>query len=263
MSNETDNQFELVANRIGKVFRSPDGASLPVLENVSVRVASGETVCFLGSSGCGKTTLLNILAGLDGDYTGEVTNSLINNNPLRIGYMPQSAALLPWRTVAANVRLGLEFMQVPHEAADTRVQEALREVGLEQFSSAYPMQLSGGMCQRAALARTLAVQPQLLVLDEPLAHLDFVSRRALAIKVQQHVRNNSCAAIVATHSIEEAAVMATRVIVLRGRPARVETILQVGDDHYAGERGIQVCKSVGELFDRITDAFGTTPETTK
>jgi len=177
--------------------------------------------------------------------------------------MPQSAALLPWRTVAANVRLGLEFMQVPKGAADARVQEALHEVGLEQFSSTYPMQLSGGMCQRAALARTLAVQPQLLVLDEPLAHLDFVSRRGLAIKVQQHVRNNGCAAIVATHSIEEAAVMATRVIVLRGRPARVETVLQVGDHHDAGETGIQVCKTVGELFDRITNAFGTAPEPSK
>ncbi len=210
----------LHAENVGREFRAADGSILSVLAGVSLSVDLDEIVCILGSSGCGKTTLLNILAGLDYG-SGHVHRTDMDRPGPQVAYMPQSDALLPWRTIVGNVRLGLEFAGVGGSEADRRAREALRSVGLVERARSYPGEVSGGMRQRVALARTLAVRAPLLLLDEPMAHLDYRSRRSIARLLREHVSDEHCAAVIVTHAIDEAVLMADRVMVLAGRPARI------------------------------------------
>jgi len=199
------------------------GALLPVLDRVSFTVEPGEFVALLGPSGCGKSTLLRLIAGLDAPLTGTIESQgekITAPHPSRVVVF-QDPTLYPWRTVWKNVALGLEA-QGRLKAERSRVDEALRLVGLSGFAKAFPHQLSGGMAQRVALARALVNDPDLLILDEPLGKLDSLTRISMQGEIVRLWQQAGFTTLLVTHDIEEALLMATRVIVFSDRPARIK-----------------------------------------
>jgi len=212
---------------LSKVYRSrayPRG--LVALDNVSLTVADREFVCLLGPSGCGKTTVLNVLSGLDQQYLGEVrvAGSLLARNstqPFRIGYVFQEPRLLLWLTVQRNIEFAFESVGIPKSEWRTRVNNWLTRVELVDFAQAHPHELSGGMQQRTAIARAFAVDPELLLMDEPFSGLDELtarSMRELLLGLWQETRKT---VLFVTHNCFEACFVADRIIVLSPRPGRI------------------------------------------
>lgn len=205
-----------------------EGDILPVLESVSFSAEAKQVSCVMGPSGCGKSTLLRCVAGLLQNYTGRITLAGVGPKEyLRsraVGFMFQEPTLIKWRTVYQNIALAYELGSFPRsgEAEIKReVGELLHITGLESFCRFLPSQLSGGMKQRVALARALVGQPRLLLLDEPFGSLDVVTRTRLAIDISRIVYETESAAILITHSVEEAVMLGSQVIVLSDRPATV------------------------------------------
>jgi NitT/TauT family transport system ATP-binding protein len=199
-----------------------EGRPLPVLERISLRVEPGEFVALLGPSGCGKSTLLRLVAGLDSPATGTLSmggRPIDGPDASRI-IVFQDPTLYPWRTVWSNVALGLEARGLLRSHRE-RVDDVLRLVGLAGFPAAYPRQLSGGMAQRAALARALVNDPQLLILDEPLGQLDSLTRIAMQEELVSLWQRAGFTALLVTHDVEEAIFLANRIVVLNDRPARI------------------------------------------
>lgn len=204
------------------------GAPLPVLEHIDFTVDRGDFVALLGPSGCGKSTLLRMVAGLEIPSAGVIEahgRKVAGPDPSRL-IVFQDPTLFPWRNVWDNVALGLEA-QKRLDKERGRVDATLGRVGLGGFAAAYPHQLSGGMAQRVALARALVNDPELLVLDEPLGRLDSLTRIAMQGEILRLWREAGFTCLLVTHDIEEALLMATRVIVLSQRPARITAIVDV------------------------------------
>jgi NitT/TauT family transport system ATP-binding protein len=199
-------------------------APLQVLDGVSLTVAPGEFVALLGPSGCGKSTLLRLVAGLErpsaGRITGDDGREILTPDPSRVVVF-QDPTLYPWRTVRQNVALGPQARGQSGAAVEQRMADVLRLVGLTGFADAYPHQLSGGMAQRAALARALVNEPRLLLMDEPLGKLDSLTRLTMQGELVRLWQDRGFTALLVTHDVEEALLMATRVVVLSDRPARV------------------------------------------
>ncbi|MEP9367164.1 ABC transporter ATP-binding protein [Xanthobacter sp. VNH20] len=222
---EVSHQFEL------------EKAPLPVLWQVSFSAAPGEFVALLGPSGCGKSTLLRLLAGLDEPTSGRLIVDgapIAGPDPARI-LVFQDPTLYPWRTVAGNVALGLEARGLLRSQRD-RIGAALDLVGLSGFGAAYPRQLSGGMAQRAALARALVNDPRLLLLDEPLGKLDSLTRITMQAELVRLWQEAGFTALLVTHDVEEALFLAQRVVIFSDRPARIKAEVQV-DLSYPRHRG--------------------------
>ena len=199
------------------------------LEQVSFDLRSGQLLTILGPSGCGKTTLLNIIAGLLKNQVGEI---LLNNKPISDqghdrAMVFQSPALLPWRTVLRNVSYGLEIQGVAEKEAKSRAVQYIELVGLTGFEESYPHELSGGMQQRVNLARALATEPQLLLLDEPLAALDPLLRENMQREVQQIWMKTGTTALFVTHLISEAIYLGDQVMALSERPGCVRELIDV------------------------------------
>lgn len=208
---------------IGKHF---DG--LEALRGISLDVAKGEIVALLGTSGCGKSTLLNIVSGLLPADRGELR---IDGQPAssfrdwrRIAYMFQEDRLLPWRSIRANVAFGLEAERSRRAERIIKAEEALRLVELDGFARAWPHQLSGGMRSRVALARSLVVEPQILLMDEPFSKLDPQTRAQMHQELLRLQRLKNITVVFVTHDVEEAVVLADRVVVLEPRPGRIRAI---------------------------------------
>lgn len=213
------------------------GRQLPVLEDIDLDVQPGEFVALLGPSGCGKSTLLRLVAGLDAPVQGELaTNGVAIAGPAPDRILVfQDPTLYPWRTVRDNVSLGLQARGLL-KSHRGRVDDALRRVGLDAFGDAYPHQLSGGMAQRAALARALVNDPDVLILDEPLGKLDSLTRIAMQSELVELWQRSGFTALLVTHDVEEALFLATRVVVLSDRPARIKAEI-VNDLPYPRHRG--------------------------
>ena len=214
-----------------------DGAALPVLDDIDLDVQPGEFVALLGPSGCGKSTLLRLVAGLEPPAAGELLadgERIDGPSPSRIVVF-QDPTLYPWRTVWHNVALGLQARGLL-KTQRARVDDALQRVGLTTFSQAYPHQLSGGMAQRAALARALVNDPRILILDEPLGKLDSLTRIAMQSELVELWQRTGVTALLVTHDVEEALFMASRIIVLSERPARIKDEI-VNDLPYPRHRG--------------------------
>lgn len=189
------------------------------LQQVNLTVSAGEFVTLVGPSGCGKSTLLHAVAGLLPNYTGEI---LIDDQPIHgpgreRAMVFQAPALLPWRTVTGNVTYGLELHGLPQRQARQRAQPWIELVGLGGFAESYPRELSGGMQQRVNLARALAVQPELLLFDEPLSALDAQTREVMQVELQRIWLETRCSALYVTHQIDEAIFLADKVVVLSAR----------------------------------------------
>jgi NitT/TauT family transport system ATP-binding protein len=205
------------------------GTALPVIDNISLSIAPGEFVAILGPSGCGKSTLLRLLAGLEPPSRGELRENgerIGGPDPSRI-LVFQDPTLFPWRTVWRNVAIGLEARGLLPAQRD-RIARALALVRLETFADAYPHQLSGGMAQRAALARALVNDPHLLLLDEPFGKLDSLTRLAMQQELLALWQKVGFTALLVTHDVEEALLLADRVVVFSDRPARVVAEFPVG-----------------------------------
>jgi NitT/TauT family transport system ATP-binding protein len=210
-----------------KVYDTPE-RRVHALENVNLDVEDGEFLCLVGLSGCGKTTLLNILAGFVEITSGQV---LMDGKPLTDDYdkgvVFQEYALFPWRTASKNVEYGLEVRRVPVDKRQQIARELLRLVRLEEFADFYPHNLSGGMRQRVAVARALAFDPQVLLMDEPFGALDAQTReelQELTVDVWQKTRKT---VVYVTHNLSEAVYLGTRVVVFLPRPGRIREILTV------------------------------------
>ncbi|RXN88204.1 ABC transporter [Achromobacter aloeverae] len=214
-----------------------DGAALPVLDDIDLDIEPGEFVALLGPSGCGKSTLLRLVAGLETPSQGVIEAdgaAVTRPDPSRI-LVFQDPTLYPWRTVRENVALGLQARGLLARQG-ARIDDALQRVGLARFGSAYPHQLSGGMAQRAALARALVNDPRILILDEPLGKLDSLTRLAMQSELVELWERSGVTALLVTHDVEEALFLATRIVVLSDRPARIKDEL-VNDLPYPRHRG--------------------------
>jgi len=196
----------------------------PVLDHISVRVAEGELVALIGPSGCGKSTVLNILAGLIKPTEGDVHFA---DPGMRVSYVFQRPRLLPWRNVQRNVAFSLE--QTNTSAAERRqaVAAAIRRVNLEGHEKKYPHQLSGGMQQRVAVARGLAIEPGILLLDEPFGALDALTRSYMQEELLGIVRGSGTTALLVTHDIDEALLLGDRILVMSSRPGKIKHELRV------------------------------------
>jgi NitT/TauT family transport system ATP-binding protein len=213
------------------------GKPLPVLDRITLRAAPGELVALLGPSGCGKSTLLRLVAGLEPPSSGALfvdDEPIVGPHPSRV-LMFQDPTLYPWRTVRDNAAIGLEARGL-RRGHMPLVDQALRLVGLTSFADAYPHQLSGGMAQRASLARALVNDPTLLLLDEPLGKLDSMTRITMQSELLSLWQRSGFTALLVTHDVEEALFMANRVIVLSDRPARIKADVSV-DLAYPRHRG--------------------------
>jgi NitT/TauT family transport system ATP-binding protein len=213
------------------------GQPLPVLDAIDLAVGPGEFVALLGPSGCGKSTLLRLIAGLERPCSGLIVmdgQEIDAPDPSRI-LVFQDPTLYPWRTVRQNVALGLEARGLLRTHRG-RVDDVLRQVGLDGFDRAFPHQLSGGMAQRAALARALVNEPSVLLMDEPLANLDSLTRIAMQTELMSLWQRERFTVFLVTHDVEEALYLAERVLVLSERPARVLIEIAV-DMPYPRHRG--------------------------
>lgn len=210
----------VTARGICRSFTDRSGATTPVLEGLTFSLCSGTITSLLGASGCGKTTLLKIVAGLDRPDRGEVVSNVELPGP-KLGYIQQGERLLPWRSLLGNVALALELLGVAKRKAEEAAHQAIADVGLSDYFRCYPDQISGGMAQRVLLARAFITKPSLLLLDEPLGQLDLIARKDLAAIIRRYVTTHKAAALLVTHSVEEAVFISDTVITLTRRPARV------------------------------------------
>ena len=202
------------------------------LKNISFSVKQGEFVSIVGPSGCGKTTILSLIAGLLKPTKGEIliNDSLVNGVSEKVGYMLQKDHLFQWRTVEENAMLGLEIKKIKTAKNVENVKNLLEKYGLGEFKKHYPRQLSGGMRQRVSLIRTLAFNPEILLLDEPFSALDFQTRLNVCDDVYSIIKNEKKTAILVTHDISEAVSLADKVIVLSKRPASINCTFDIDID---------------------------------
>ena len=221
-----------VGKTFGRSSKAAGSSEVVALEGIDLTVAPSEFVSLIGPSGCGKSTLLRLIADLDQPTTGAITVFGKTARQARIdqsyGIAFQQAGLLPWRTVAENVELPLQLHRVAKAIRNERVAELLELVGLADFADRYPDQLSGGMQQRVAIARSLAESPGLLLMDEPFGALDEMTRERMQNELVRIRKETGAAVVFVTHSIPEAVFLSDRVVVMSPRPGRILDIVSVG-----------------------------------
>ena len=214
-----------------KHFPKPDGSIYPALGPVSFDVPAGDFLAIVGPSGCGKSTLLSMVAGLSRPTAGEV---LVDGAPVRgisrsAGFLFQDDALLPWRTVEDNIALGLKLRKLGKAETRERVGEWIHRVGLDGFARSYPAQLSGGMRKRVAIAQALIYEPEIILMDEPFAHLDAQARHIMQMDLMELTAGGGRTILFVTHDLDEAIALADTIIVLSAGPnSRIRAVEEVG-----------------------------------
>ncbi|MBK4734923.1 ABC transporter ATP-binding protein [Noviherbaspirillum pedocola] len=245
----------LLANGVEKTY--PNGTH--ALDRVRLAIGRGEFVSLLGPSGCGKSTLLKMFAGLEQPSAGQVrwwgSNMASVNTPGRtLAMVFQEATLMPWARVADNARLPLDLAGVPRVQADARVRDALDLVGLSKFGQVYPRELSGGMQMRASIARALATEPNLLLMDEPFGALDEFTRNKLDADLRTLWSQRDLTVVFVTHSIYEAVYLSSRVVVMAARPGRVIADVPIDgpavrdEDFRVSPQFVGYCKQLSDLL---------------
>ncbi|NHN64482.1 ABC transporter ATP-binding protein [Haloarcula sp. JP-Z28] len=247
MTDETM-QPRVLVDGIGRRYDTPQG-SVQALQDVTFDVSAGEFVCIVGPSGSGKTTLFRIIAGLEPATAGTV---YLGGDPVEgpgpeLGLVFQEYHLFPWRTVSGNVGFGLEKQGVNSERRQQRVDELLELVGLDGFADSYPRDLSGGMKQRVALARALAVNPDLLLMDEPFGAVDAQTKRMLQDELLDIWSETGKTILFVTHDVEEAVKLADQVIVMASEPGRIREIVEVDMDRPRSRSDAEF----GDYYERI------------
>ncbi|MGG2200325.1 ABC transporter ATP-binding protein [Paenibacillus validus] len=242
---------------VSQVYVNRKG-TFAALQHIDLRIEPGEFVSIIGPSGCGKTTLLSLISGLLTPTSGSVSimGELIKRPTPRVGYMLQHDYLFPWRTIKENVCLGLELLGRKDEASQAYVTELLAEMGLAEFADAFPHQLSGGMRQRVALVRTLATEPDILLLDEPFSALDYQTKLQLEDLIVTTLKARGKTAVLVTHDISEAIAMSDRIIVLQPNPGRVLAVVTVPEPiRQAQPLHAREKEGFHELFRRMWSMF--------
>jgi NitT/TauT family transport system ATP-binding protein len=232
-------------------FYGTGNRAVQALDSLSLTVADGEFVCLIGASGCGKSTLLSLVAGLDSPTSGQVSTG-----GRRVAMMFQEPGLLPWLTVTGNIELALRARKVPKPDRRARAQQLLQTVRLEGFGGKRPHELSGGMRQRAALARSLAQDADVLLMDEPFGALDAMTRDLLHDELERICAERTLTVLFVTHNVREAARLGDRVILLSSRPGRVIAEYDLPRD---GQRRIdspEVSQVAARLTDRLREEVG-------
>jgi NitT/TauT family transport system ATP-binding protein len=228
------------------------------LDPLDLKVHGGELLTLLGPSGCGKSTILRLIAGLERPSSGEVAGAVWR--PGEIGFVFQEATLMPWADVAANVSLPLRLQKVPARAARQRCDEALARLGLASFARAFPRELSGGMRMRVSIARALVSQPKLLLMDEPFAAIDEIGRFCLNDDLLRLKAELAMTVVFVTHSVYEAAYLATRIVVMAARPGRIVTEVAIDQgfhrapDARASAAYLEVCHRVSMALAQAAEA---------
>lgn len=219
----------LAVEGISYAVRGRDARTLTILDGVNLEVGEGEFVSIVGTSGCGKSTLLNVASGLLKPTNGTVTvfGDRLTGIDRRLGYMFQVDALLPWRTVRDNVAMGLELAGVSRAERYERTAAILAELGLGGFEEHYPSELSGGMRQRASLARTWVTNPEIILMDEPFGALDSQTRLLIQDSFLDFWDKHRKTVVLVTHDLGEAIAMSDRVVVMSARPGRIKTIIPI------------------------------------
>ena len=246
---------------LNRTFDSPDGGTFTALQDVNFHMRSGEFVAIVGPSGCGKTTLLRIVMGLEVPTSGAVGFEPATPQPRR-GFVFQRPSLLPWRTVSENIEFGLEVragrgLYKGAAARSEHLEFLLGLTGLEQFRNYYPSQISGGMQQRANLARALAVDPNVLLMDEPFSALDAMSKERLQRELAGIVAQLQATVVFVTHDIREAVFLADRIIVMSAEPGRISNVVDVVAPEVRS-RDYQHSIELAEQAREIWDLLGTT-----
>ena len=234
-------------------FQLESGETTAAIDQVDLQVADGEFVVLIGPSGCGKTTLLNLVAGLYAPTRGQVS---INGQPVSgiatsTGYMLARDSLYPWRSALDNVLLGLELRNVPRAEARERALACLDLVGLADFAGHHPAQMSQGMRQRVALARTFVIEPQLLLMDEPFGALDAQTKVLLEQQLMDLWERRRPTVMLVTHDLEEAVMLADRVIVCSARPCRIKEVLKVDFERPRRVDALRFNPEAQHLFERL------------
>lgn len=218
-------EWIIKAENIDHEFLSEKGERIEVLRHISFTVKRGEFFTILGPSGCGKSTLLRILGGMINASRGRISFSKENHQPL--SFIFQSFAIFPWLNVWKNVEFGLKMRGVPLEERERLTREHIQEMGLTGFEDAYPKDLSGGMKQRVGIARALAIDPKILLMDEPFSSLDAFTADRLRKEVLELWLKDKITMVMVTHLVDEAVEMSDRVLVMTPRPGRVEAIVPI------------------------------------
>ncbi len=218
----------ITLEKLSKSFLQ-EGHQKVVLQDIDLNVNEGEFLCIVGPSGCGKTTLLRMIAGLDFPTTGRVLEGEtgISGPSRERGYVFQQYSLFPWLNVLENVNFGLELQGIEEKERDQKTREYLKMVGLSQFENSYPKELSGGMKQRVAIARSLVNNPHVLLMDEPFSALDVQSRHKLQEELVRIWKEEQKTVIFVTHNVDEAVFLADRVVVLSRNPGKIIKSFQI------------------------------------
>jgi NitT/TauT family transport system ATP-binding protein len=252
----------LEVKNVSKTYQNKQGEVL-ALENVNFRIKKGEFVSLIGPSGCGKSTLLSIISGLEEKTSGEIyiENEKIEGISPKIGYMLQRDCLLEWRTIWSNSLFGLEVKGTMEEENKAYVENLLKKYHLYEFKDKYPSELSGGMRQRAALIRTLAIKPKILLLDEAFSALDYQTRIMVTNDIYSILRKENITALIVTHDISEAISMSDRVLVLSKRPGTIKDIHKI-DFEIEGRNPINCRESpkFSKYFNTIWKELGVNAE---
>ncbi|MDY3929010.1 MAG: ABC transporter ATP-binding protein [Clostridia bacterium] len=225
------NNTEIMLKNIGMVYQTNDGRDVTALTGVSLDIEKGEFVSLVGPSGCGKTTLLRIIADLLTPTSGDIKIACETPREARLkrryGIVFQNAVLYEWRTVKKNIMLPLEIMHIPTKESEERAMKMLELVGLTEFANHYPNQLSGGMQQRVGIARALAIQPEILLMDEPFSALDEFTREKLHEDLLRIWRKTNKTIIFVTHNIQESVFLSDKVCVLSPHPGRLSAVVDI------------------------------------
>ena len=223
-----ENLTKLKIDNVYKEYQGRNGKTI-ALNGVSLDIKENEFICVVGPSGCGKSTLLNIIAGLLEPTSGTVTldGKVIEGTGVERGVVFQQYALFPWRTVLKNVMFPLEMKKVPKAEAEAIARKYIKSVGLEGFEKSFPKELSGGMKQRVAIARAYAANPEVLLLDEPFGALDAQTRVQLQSELLETWEKERKTCFFITHDVDEAVILAQRVIIMSARPGRIKKIVDI------------------------------------
>lgn len=232
---------------LSKKYHTKEGEILAI-KDINMEVNKGEFIALVGSSGCGKSTLLNIIANLDTPTTGTITMS---EDDFKIGYMFQSDCLFPWLTIYENCLIGLKIQKKNTKENQEYVLNLLKKYNLYEFKDKYPKSLSGGMKQRVALIRTLALKPNILLLDEPFNALDYQSRLAVSNDVYEIIKKEKQTAIIVTHDLAEAICMADKIYVLSKRPCSIKKVYNIELENKRDPINNRKDKKFNEYYDKI------------
>lgn len=237
----------LKIEHLNKIYHDSNG-EVEAIKDIKLDIYDKEFLSIVGPSGCGKSSLLSILSNLEKATSGNIKYGSSN---LKVGYMLQNDSLFPWRTILENCLIGLEISKNLNEDTKNKVINLLNTYGLGDFIDKYPSSLSGGMRQRVALIRTLATDPDILLLDEPFSALDYQTRLALSDDVYKIIKNEGKTVIMVTHDLAEAISLSDRIVVLTKRPAEIKNIYNINLSNKSTPINNRKAPEFGEYYDRI------------